>query len=369
MKELNMNDLSVNAPSVNYQNTTPTGNRDRVPGTESLMATVRPRRRFLQSMAGVAMGSAAIGHGGPVLAQEPWPNRPVRIVSGGAAGGGSDIFVRILEPRLRERLGQNVFIDNRPGAGGMVGAQVAATAPPDGYTFFVSNLATNGIGVSLYRKPTFDPKRDLPAVARISTLMNALAVRSDRGINTVAELLAHLKANPRDATFGSAGSGTSSHLAGVMFGQRTGLALTHVPYKGTAPNIMALLGGEIFFSLDNVPIYSPHVRAGKVKLLAVSSAQRHSAYPEVPTLQEAGVTPFDVNSWYGMSAATGTPRPVIERMSAEIIAALNDPAIAAKIREIGAEAAPLGPAEYGAFIEAEVLKWAPVVAASGAVVE
>jgi tripartite-type tricarboxylate transporter receptor subunit TctC len=178
-----------------------------------------------------------------VQAQEAWPSRPIRIVSAGSPGSTSDIFVRILEARLRERLGQNIILENKPGAGGMVAAGVVANSAPDGHTFFVSNVATNSIGVTLYKKPSFDPKRELPAVARIATLTNGLAVRSDRGINTLADLLSYLKANPKQALFGSAGSGTTSHLAGVLFSQKTGIEATHVPYKGTAANLTALLGG------------------------------------------------------------------------------------------------------------------------------
>ena len=192
------------------------------------------RRELLLGILALGCGSLA----GGALAQEVWPSKPIRVISPGAAGGGSDIFVRILETRLRERLGQGLFIENHPGAGGMTGAAVANTARPDGYTFFVSNVAINAIGVSRYRKPTFDPKKDLPAVARIATLSNAVAVRSDKGINTMAGLVAFMRANPKQAFFGSAGSGTTSHLSALLLGQRIGVELTHVPYKGTAANLM-----------------------------------------------------------------------------------------------------------------------------------
>ena len=339
------------------------------------------RRLWLKSGAalGLVSASALSSRNAPAQTQaqtqaqsqspDNWPTRPIRVISPGSAGGGSDIFVRLLEPKLREKLGQTLFIENKPGAGGMVGASAAASATPDGYTFFVSNLATNGIGVTLYRKPTFDPKRDLPAVARIATLSNAVAVRSDSGIKTVAELVALLRANSAKALYGSAGSGTSSHLGAVLFGQKINIALTHVPYKGTAANLTALLGGEITFSIDNKPVYTPHVKAGTLRLLAVTSASRVSGHPEVPTMQEAGIADFDITSWYGLSAGTGTPSAVVERMGREIVSALADPAIVAKIREIGAEPAPLGPADYANFIDAEVRKWAPIINSSGAKVD
>ena len=325
------------------------------------------RRRVLQAAAAAPL--MALPPVRPSSAQPAWPSKPIRVVSGGAAGGGSDIFFRIVEARLRERLGQSLWIDNKPGAGGMIGAESAARAAPDGHTYFISNLATNGIGVTLYRRLPFDPAVDLPGVARMVTLSNAVVVRADRGLATVADLIAALKANPDKANYGSAGSGTSSHLSGVLFAQRTGLAVTHVPYRGTAGNLAALLAGEILFCVDNLPVYSQHVRAGTLKLLAVTRAQRLPDLPDVPTLQEAGVPDFDVSSWYGLSAATGTPRPIIERMSAEVVAALNDPQIIKQIRDLGAEPAPLGPADYDAFVAAEIRKWAPVVRASGAIVE
>lgn len=327
---------------------------------------MNPLRRELLirtvALAGGFAGAAAVAH-------EAWPSKPIRIISPGAAGGGSDIFVRIVEPRLRERLGQGLFIENHPGAGGMTGAAVANSARPDGYTFFVSNVATNGIGVSLYRKPTFDPKRDLPAVARIATLSNALAVKSDRGINSVADLVAVIRADPKKAFFGSAGSGTSSHLSSLLFGQRIGVELTHVPYKGTASNLSALLAGEVLFSMDNLPLYTPHAKAGTLKLLAVTRTSRAANHPDVPTMQEAGIKDFDISSWYGISAATGTPQAIIDRMGLEIVNALADPAVVARIRDIGAEPAALDPQAYAAFINAEIHKWAALVKSSGAVVD
>jgi tripartite-type tricarboxylate transporter receptor subunit TctC len=327
------------------------------------------RRDLLVSGLGLMGTSLATMLVKPVLAQDGWPSRPIKFISAGSPGSTSDLFVRILEPRLRERLGQNVFIENKPGAGGMVAAGVAASAPPDGYTFFVSNVATNSIGVTLYKKPSFDPKRDLPAVARIATLSNALAVRSDRGWNSLTELLSFLKANPKAANFGSAGSGTTSHLSGVMFAQKTGVAATHIPYKGTAANLSALLGGEISFAIDNLPVYAPHVKAGTLKLLAVTSAKRLASHPDIPTLQELGLPEFEVSSWFGVSAATGTPATIVNKLGSEIVAALVDPQVISKLRDLGAEAAPLGPTDYANFIESEIRKWAPVIKASGASVD
>ena len=323
------------------------------------------RRHLL--LTSLALGATAVTR--TSLAQDGWPNKPIRFISAGAPGGGSDIFVRVLETRLKEKLGTNLFIENHPGAGGMTAAGVANNARPDGYTFFISNVATNGIGVSLYSKPTFDPKKDLPPVGRIATFSNALAIRADKGINSIADLVAYLRANPKAGFFGSAGSGTSSHLSSLLFGQRIGVELTHVPYKGTAANLNALLGGEVLFSIDNLPLYTQHVKAGTLKLLAVTRASRSASNPEVPTMQESGIRDFDISSWYGISAATGTPQAIIDRMGMEIVNGLADPDVIAKIRAIGADPAPLGPQAYAAFINTEIQKWLPLVKASNAIVD
>ena len=298
-----------------------------------------------------------------------WPDRPLRFILGGAAGGASDIFLRMMEVRLRERLGQPPVIDPRPGAGGMVGAEVAARAAPDGYSFYINHIASHGIGPSLYRKLPFDPLKDLPGVARIAFLPNVLIVKGDGPVRSVAELVALMKADPRRATFSSAGSGTSSHLGGILFGQRMGVEVTHVPYRGTAPSMAAVMNGEVLFAIDNAPASRQQVLSGLLRALGVSTARRASTMPEIPTLLEQGVPEFDVSSWYGIAAPARTPRPIVERLGAEVVAALEDPQIAARVREYGAEPAPLGPAAYDAFMAAEMAKWAPVVRASGVTVD
>jgi tripartite-type tricarboxylate transporter receptor subunit TctC len=293
----------------------------------------------------------------------------MRFIIGGAAGGASDIFLRMMEQRLRERLGQPPVIDPRPGAGGMVGAEAGARAAPDGYSFYINHIASHGIGPSLYRKLSFDPLKDLPGVARIAFLPNVLIVKGDGPVRSVAELVAFIKANPRQANFSSAGSGTSSHLSGILFGQRMGVEVTHVPYRGTAPSMAAVMNGDVLFAIDNAPASRQQVLSGMLRALGVSTARRSSTMPEIPTLQEQGVADFDVSSWYGITAPAAIPRPIIERLSAEVVAALEDPQIAARIREFGAEPAPLGPAAYDAFMAAEVAKWAPVVHAAGVTID
>ena len=312
---------------------------------------------------------ALLGAALPALAhaQAAWPEKPWRVLVGGAPGGASDILMRILEPSLRETLAHGFWLDNRPGAGGMLAAEICGAAAPDGYNFFINHIASNGIGPHLHRRPGgFEANRDLTGVARIASLPNCMIVLPSRGIRTVAELVAFIRANPRASTFGSAGVGTSSHLSGVMFGQRIGVELTHVPYRGTAPNMQAVLSGEILFAIDNAPASAQQVRAGLLTALAVSPARRWSQFPEIPTMQEAGIPDFDVASWYGMAAPAATPRPVVERLSQAILRALADPAVVTRLREFGADAWPAGPAEYQAFMIAEEAKWGPVVRAAGA---
>lgn len=320
-------------------------------------------RRALMGAAGAVL---AAPH---VHAQAGWPDRPLRFVIGGAAGGVSDIFLRMMENRLRERLGQPLIIDPRPGAGGMVGAEITARAAPDGYTYYVNHIASHGIGPTLYRRLAFDPLKDLPGVARLAALPNVLIVKGDGPVKTVEELVAFCRANPARANFSSAGSGTSSHLSGLLFGMRMGIEVTHVPYRGTAPSMAAVLNGETLFAIDNAPASRQQVLAGMLRALGVSTARRASTMPEVPTLQEQGVRDFDVASWYGIAAPSGVPAAIRERLGAEFVRALEDPAIAQRIRDYGAEPWPLGPAAYDAFMRDEVTKWAPVVRASGAQID
>ena len=298
-----------------------------------------------------------------------WPERPIRFIIGGSAGGVSDILVRILETRLRERLGQPLVLEPRPGAGGMVGAESVARAAPDGSSVYINHIASHGIGPSLYKRLAFDPLKDLPGVARLAMVPNVLIVKGDSPHRTVAELVAFMRANPTRAIFASAGTGTSSHLSGVLLGLRIGVETTHVPYRGTAPSMSAVMNGEVLFAIDNAPASRQQVLAGMLRALAVSTGERASTMPELPTLQEAGVPDFDVSSWYGIAAPAAMPRPIFDRLGAELVAALGDPALAQRYREFGAEPAPLGPAEYDAFMRAEVAKWAPVVRASGASVD
>lgn len=320
-------------------------------------------RRRLLGAASAALAWPATG----ARAQAAWPDRPIRYLIGAASGGVSDIFLRFMEARLRERLGQPMVIDPRPGAGGMLATEVAARAAPDGYTFIVNHIASHGIGPTLHaRRISFDPLRDVPGIARLARLPNVLIVKGDGPIRSVADLVAAIRADPRRGTFSSAGAGTSSHLSGVMFGQRMGVETTHVPYRGTAPAMAAVLNGEVTFAIDNAPASRQHVLAGGLRALGVSTAVRASTMPEIPTLQEQGVADFDVSSWYGIAAPAGLPRPIVDRMATELIGCVQDAAIAQRYRDYGAEPWPMTTDPFNAFMRGEVERWAPVVRASGA---
>ena len=305
----------------------------------------------------------------PALAQGVWPDRPLRFLVSAQVGGVSDILVRILEGRLRERLGQPLYVDPRPGGGGLIAAETAIRAN-DRHSFTVNHIASHGIGPSLYRnRGGFDPLRDLPGVVRFCAMPNVLIVRSELPIHSVADLTAHIRADPARATFSSASPGTSSHLGGVLFGQIMGVEVTHVPYRGTAPSLTAVLNGEVLFNIDNAPTSRPHVLAGSLRAIAVSTARRATTMPELPTMQEQGVPGFDVSSWYGFAAPAATPRPVVDRLASVVLEAVADPGIVARLAEVGAEPWPLGTDAYNAFMRDEVARWAPVVRASGASLE
>ncbi|MDN3566160.1 tripartite tricarboxylate transporter substrate binding protein [Paeniroseomonas aquatica] len=316
---------------------------------------------------------AALGAGlalpAATRAQPAWPDRPLRFIVSAQVGGVSDILVRILENRFRERLGQSLYVDPRPGGGGLVAAEAAIRAN-DRHSFTVNHIASHGIGPSLYRnRGGFDPLRDMPGVVRFAAMPNVLIVRSELPIHSVADLIGHIRANPAKANFSSASAGTSSHLGGILFGQIMGVEVTHVPYRGTAPSLSAVLNGEVLFNIDNAPTSRPHVLAGSLRAIAVSTARRATTMPELPTMQEQGVTGFDVASWYGLAAPAATPRPIVDRMAAVVLEAVADPAVIGRFAEIGAEPWPLDTDDYNAFMRAEVARWAPVVQASGASVD
>ena len=320
-----------------------------------------PRRALL---AAPALLAAA-----PASAQQPWPDRPLRFVISAQVGGVSDIFIRTLENRIREQLGQTLYIDPRPGGGGMIAAESAIRAA-DNHSFTVNHIASHAISLAVYRnRGPFDPNRDLPGICRLARLPNVLIVKGDSPIRSVAELVAFIKANPRLANFSSASSGTSSHLSGLLFAERMGVEVTHIPYRGTAPSMQAVLNGQVLFNIDNAPVSHALVQQGALRALGVSTAERVPTMPELPTLMEQGVRDFDVSSWYGIAAPAATPRAVTDRLSGVLLGAMADPDIIRRFRDVGAEPWPLPTDAYRAFIASEVARWAAVAQAAGATLD
>lgn len=322
-----------------------------------------------RNLLGAAAAVLAISRRGVAQPTGAWPEKPLRFIISAQVGGVSDIFIRILENRLRERLGQGLYVDPRPGGGGMIAAETAIRAG-DNHSFTVNHIASHAISLAVYRnRGPFNPHVELPGVCRFARLPNVLIVKADKPIHTVAELVAYIRANPREANFSSASPGTSSQLSGLLFGQRMGVELTHVPYRGTAPAMQAVLNGQVLFNIDNAPVSRALVQQGALRALGVSTAERASTMPELPTLQEQGVPDFDVSSWYGIAAPAAVPRPIVDRLAAAFLEAMADPDIARRFREVGAEPWPLGTEEYRAFMLAETRRWAAVAEAAGATVE
>jgi tripartite-type tricarboxylate transporter receptor subunit TctC len=297
-----------------------------------------------------------------------FPEHPIRLIVPFAAGGTSDVVARILGQELGKAWKTAVIIDNRPGAGGNIGAELVARAAPDGYTLLLGTVATHGINVSLYKKLSFDPVKDFAPVSLVASTPSVLEVNSSVPVNSVQELIAYAKRNPRKLNFGSPGNGSSHHLAGELFDSMAGVQMVHVPYRGTAAAMTDVLSGQIQVIFDTLPSAMPFVKSGHVKVLGVSSVRRDPALPNVPTIAEAGVPGYEIGSWYGILAPAGTPPAIVERISAEVRRIVRDPAVSARLAAQGATPVGSTPAEFSAFIKREIAKWAVVIKGSGAVV-
>ncbi|MEG0150390.1 MAG: tripartite tricarboxylate transporter substrate binding protein [Comamonas sp.] len=322
------------------------------------------RRAGLKSLAAAAL-LGAVGMA-PVAAQDVFPSKPLTIVVPFAAGGTTDILARIVSQALQQELGQTVIVDNKPGAGGNIGAAAAARAAADGYTLFMGTVGTHAINASLYQKPGFDPIKDFAPLTRVATVPNLLVANPKQPFKTVKEMIAYAKANPGKLNYGSSGSGSSIHLSGELFRSMTGLDMVHVPYKGSAPAITDLLGNQIAVMFDNMPSAIQHVRSGKLRPIAVTTAKRSPELPDVPTVAEAGVPGYEATSWFGLWTQAKTPAPVQQRLHAAIAKVLKDPAVIKKINDQGGDIVIDTPAEFSAYIKAESAKWGKLVKDSGA---
>ena len=294
-----------------------------------------------------------------------YPARTIRIVVPYPPGGPTDVLARIVASRLPDALGQQVVLDNKPGASGMIGAEIVAKAAPDGYTL-LANASVHVINPGLYPTMPFDAIADFVPVTLLATVPLILVVNNDLPVKSVRELIAYAKANPARLNFASSGNAAAPHLAGESFKLAAGVAMQHVPYKGSAPAITDLIGGQVQLMFDSMPSAMPHVKAGKIRPLAVTTARRVAAVPDLPTVAEAGVPGYDISTWYGIWAPRGTPRDIALRLQFEIAKVLRLPEVRERFAGLGAEPVGNTPDEFAAYCRSELDKWARVVRESGA---
>jgi tripartite-type tricarboxylate transporter receptor subunit TctC len=312
----------------------------------------------------------------PAAAQSPWPARPVKIVVPFAPGGTTDILARAMAPELSKAFGQPFVVENRGGAGGNIGADIVAKAPPDGYTLLMGTVGTHGINKALYSKMAYDPQKDFAPITLVAGVPNVMVVNSEKaraaGINSVTDFIRAAKVTPGKFNMASSGNGTSIHLAGELFKTMSGTYMTHFPYTGSSPALLALVGGDMDVMFDNLPSSMQLIKSGKLKALAVTSSQRSAALPDVPTVEQAGgpaLKGFEASSWFGLLAPAGTPPEIVSRIQREVAKSLGTPAVKEKLLAQGAVPGGNTPQEFTAFINAEHRKWAQVVKASGAKVD
>jgi tripartite-type tricarboxylate transporter receptor subunit TctC len=293
-----------------------------------------------------------------------YPSHPVRFVVPSAAGGGTDIIARAISLKLAESLGQQFVVDNRPGAGQMIGIELAARSPADGYTILMaaSTLAINPV---TYKKVPYDPVRDFAPITQAATLPNVLVVHPSLQVNSLKELIDYAKRNPGKLNFGSAGIGTSPQMSIELLKSMAGIDMVHIPYKGTAPGVVDLLAGQVLVMAPNVLTALPHIKSGRLRALAVTSVKRSAALPEVPTVAEAGLPGYDSTQWYGVLAPAGTQREIVARLHDAIVHALRDEEVGRRLAADGAEPVGNRPEEFAAFIKSESEKWAKVAQAAG----
>ena len=314
--------------------------------------------RFLHALALVFFASAA--------AAQSYPSKPIRFVVPYPPGGPLDTVARLLGQKVSESVKQPVVVDNKPGAGGNIGADTVAKSAPDGYTLLMGAVATHAINPTLYASIPYDPIKDFVPVTQLASTPNVLILNTSVPASSVREFIAYAKANPGKLNFGSGSTGSAGHLAGELFKTMAGIDMTHVPYKGAAPAMQDLIGGRVQLMFDNFASANTQVKAGKVKALAVTTARRSSLAPDLPTVAESGLAGFDINTWFGLFVPANTPREIVDRLHAEFTRALAMPDIREKIVNLGAEPVGNKPEEFAAYIKAEGEKYARVIKASGA---
>jgi tripartite-type tricarboxylate transporter receptor subunit TctC len=321
------------------------------------------RKMFLMAAAGLlALASA-------VHAEPGYPTKPIRLIVPFAPGGSTDVLARLLAEALRPELGQPVIVENKAGAGGNIGGDFVAKAPPDGYTLLIAAAGPTVINPSLYARMPYDPAKDLRPVTLLIQEPNLMAINPKIPAKTVPEFIAYAKSRPTEVSFGSPGNGSPAHLAGEWFNQLTGTTMVHVPYKGTGPALNDLIAGQIAMMIDNMPALWPHVQSGKLRALAVSTDKRATAAPDLPTVAESGVKGFAFGAWKGLMAPAATPPEIVERLHAAATKALAKPDFRKRLIDLGAEPVGNTPEQFAAYMRAEVSKWTQVVKATGARIE
>jgi len=329
------------------------------------MPNPRPLTRRHIAQAGLGLlAASALG----ARAQGAWPTRPVRIVVGFSAGGTTDVVARLVAKELTEALGQTFVVENKAGGGSNIATDLVRVAEPDGYTLLMMAV-TSTINQTLYKNIKFNLDRDFDGVALCAKMPNILVVNPSVPARTVPEFIAWLKTQGDKVSYASSGSGTSIHMAGELFKVRTGTHAVHVPYKGSAPALTDLMGGQVQYMFDNMISSWPHVQNGKLRALAVTTKKRSASAPDVPTMEESGVAPFDVTSWFGLVAPKGTPKAVLDKVNQVVNAAFDKPEIVQAYAKLGAVSEKNSPRDFSRFIHDEVNNWAPVVKASGAQVD
>jgi tripartite-type tricarboxylate transporter receptor subunit TctC len=317
-------------------------------------------KRFLAAL-GLAVALS------PLLAMaQAYPSKPIRFIVPYPAGGPLDTVARLLGQKVAESVKQPVIVENKPGAGGNIGADAVAKSAPDGYTLLMGAVATHAINPTLYASMPYDAIRDFQPVTQLASTPNVLIVNPSISAANVREFIAHAKANPGKLNFGSGSTGSAGHLAGELFKTMAGVQMTHVPYKGAAPAMQDLIAGRVQLMFDNFASASAQVKAGKVRALAVTTAKRSALAPELPTIAETGLAGFDINTWFGLFVPAGTPREIVERLHGEFTRALALPDIREKLVALGAEPVGSRPDEFATYIRAEAEKYARVIKASGA---
>jgi tripartite-type tricarboxylate transporter receptor subunit TctC len=319
------------------------------------------KRAFLAlSFAGLALAQAL-----PAIAQDAaYPVRPIKIIVPYPPGGFNDTLARTIGAKLQAAWGQPVVVDNRPGGGTLIGTEATAKSPPDGYTIMVTPFAF-AVNQSIFKKLPYDPVKDFAPITLAATTPNVLVVHPGLGINSVKELIAQAKAKPGSLNYASTGTGSSNHLSMEMFKQMAGVDITHVPYKGSGPAVTDLIGGQVGLMFDNVPNIINQVKAGKLRALAVTTPGRSPHVPDLPSVSEAGVPGYEVSVWFGFAAPAGTPRPIIDKLNAEILKSLRMPDVKEKFTAQGVDIVGTSPEQFATFLQGQMVLWGKVVKAAG----